>query len=194
MKQVYNLAGLMRKLKVDSFSELQERGYDVRSYLERRKQELYDVQSYLERRKQELTDELEAIIYGLQELDERDKEIARSQTQSELNEEFDNPYGGSTVYPYTRASSDDDDEDTPFSSPHASNTPPAMTTMRTLLLARHTPPAMTTMRTLLLARHKSPVGNMISIIMLLPVCQAILALTHAASIVILIISILGLKA
>ena len=121
MKQVYNLAGLMRKLKVDSFSELQERGYDVRSYLERRKQELYDVQSYLERRKQELTDELEAIIYGLQELDERDKEIARSQTQSELNEEFDNPYGGSTVYPYTRASSDDDDEDTPFSSPHASS-------------------------------------------------------------------------
>lgn len=42
MKQVYNLAGLMRKLKVDSFSELQEHGYDVRSYLEQREQELAD--------------------------------------------------------------------------------------------------------------------------------------------------------
>ena len=116
MKQVYNLAGLMRKLKVDSFSELQERGYDVRGYLERREQEL--------------ANELESVRHGLQELDARDEELARSQTQSELNEAYDNPFGrlppayplnDRPPYPQQRASSDNDNEDTPFSSPRVSS-------------------------------------------------------------------------
>ena len=85
MKQVYNLAGLMRKLKVDSFSELQEHGYDVRSYLELREQEL--------------ADELEAIRQGLQELDSRDEELARARTQNELNDEFDTPFSSASANP-----------------------------------------------------------------------------------------------
>ena len=131
----------MRKLKVDSFSELQEHGYDVRSYLEQREQEL--------------ADELEAIRQGLQELDSRDEELARARTQNELNDEFDTPFssasanpsnvmspypqrissnGTENVTPYGRApaypvwppypqpdaSSNGADEDTPFSSPRAS--------------------------------------------------------------------------
>lgn len=115
MKPVYNLAGLMRKLNVDSFSELQERGYDVRSYLEQREQEL--------------SDELEAIRHGLQELDARDEELERSRTQSELNEEYNNPYrrispyptNASSPYPQQRAYSNNDDDDIPFSSPRASS-------------------------------------------------------------------------
>lgn len=114
MKQVYNLAGLMRKLNVNSFSELQELGYDVRSYLERREQEL--------------ADELEAVRYGLQELDARDEELARLRTQSEINQENVRPYGRSAGFTYfrppcpnPRASSNNDDDDIPFSSPNASS-------------------------------------------------------------------------
>ena len=154
MKQVYNLAGLMRKLKVDSFSELQERGYDVRSYLEQREQEL--------------ADELEAIRQGLQELDTRDEEIARDRTQSELNDEFDTPFSSTSANlpQHTRSG-----HLTP------SQMLPAMAPMRTLLSARHSPPTMTimrTMRTFLSAHHAHPEESMSPIMTMTPICQAIL--------------------
>ena len=111
MKPIYNLAGLMRKLNVDSFSELQERGFDVRGYLERREQEL--------------TDELKTVKYGLQELDARDEELAMKRKQSKLNEENDSQLSRASVksssvlspYSQQRASSNSDNDGTPFSLP-----------------------------------------------------------------------------
>ena len=87
MKQIYDLAGLMRKLNVYSFGELQDLGFDVRGYLERQEKNL--------------AEELEAIRYGIQELDAWDEKLEH--TPQDMDDERYVPYDNYDSY----ADSDD---------------------------------------------------------------------------------------